>query len=594
MATYYWVGGSGTWNNTNAANWSLSSGGAGGAGVPTITDGVNFDANSGATPTITIASTAKCNWASFGTTGATYSLSGSATFGAAATTDLTAGTLVLNNNTLTVGSFSSSSGTTRSIQFGTGQINITSTTPNINWANSTNFSYTGTFKIVLTGSGTVGTRIIYWGSATPGYWTESTAISIGASVASGISLGSTSTANLALMGVFKDVNYTSVGGSTQSTFMNGNITVYGNLTFSSAHAVDISTNWLYRMAGTTGTQSLNGGGATVGGSIVKLGASTVTLGSALTLSNSNYRFEMSSGTFDLNGLTLTPGRFYVTGATAKTLAFNGGNIVLPYGGTVIWYIPDGTNFTYTGTLNVSSTYTGATGTRYFANGNTTPGYWTEVTALSFGPTGGGTPFTFNTAATDAVCIAGRWNSINLTGYAGSLSSIAGYLSVVYGNLTLGASTNTVVSTNQFTFAKTSGTQTLTSNGRAFNFPLTVSAPGATVSCADALTVNDSNGVTFTAGTLSLASGTTSTVAAFTTTGTTLKYLRSSTPGSQATISDASGTNTATYLSITDSNATGGATWDASAATNVNGGNNTGWVGLPGPAVATGNFFMLLN
>ncbi len=46
MATRYWVGGSGTWSSTNTANWSASSGGAGGASVPTSADDVVFDANS--------------------------------------------------------------------------------------------------------------------------------------------------------------------------------------------------------------------------------------------------------------------------------------------------------------------------------------------------------------------------------------------------------------------------------------------------------------------------------------------------------------------------------------------------------------------
>jgi len=41
---YYWVGGTGNWND--AGHWSLTSGGAGGAGVPTVLDNVFFDANS--------------------------------------------------------------------------------------------------------------------------------------------------------------------------------------------------------------------------------------------------------------------------------------------------------------------------------------------------------------------------------------------------------------------------------------------------------------------------------------------------------------------------------------------------------------------
>ena len=46
MATFYWVGGAGNWDATTTTNWASSSGGAGGAGVPTSTDNVVFDANS--------------------------------------------------------------------------------------------------------------------------------------------------------------------------------------------------------------------------------------------------------------------------------------------------------------------------------------------------------------------------------------------------------------------------------------------------------------------------------------------------------------------------------------------------------------------
>lgn len=47
MANRYWVGGTGTWNQTSTANWSTTSGGSSGASAPTTTNGVYFDANSG-------------------------------------------------------------------------------------------------------------------------------------------------------------------------------------------------------------------------------------------------------------------------------------------------------------------------------------------------------------------------------------------------------------------------------------------------------------------------------------------------------------------------------------------------------------------
>ena len=48
MANRYWVGGTGNWDGSTTTNWSATSGGAGGASVPTSSDNVFFDSNSGA------------------------------------------------------------------------------------------------------------------------------------------------------------------------------------------------------------------------------------------------------------------------------------------------------------------------------------------------------------------------------------------------------------------------------------------------------------------------------------------------------------------------------------------------------------------
>jgi hypothetical protein len=110
-----------------------------------------------------------------------------------------------------------------------------------------------------------------------------------------------------------------------------------------------------------------------------------------------------------------------------------------------------------------------------------------------------------------------------------------------------------------------------------DFPLTINGLGGTFACSDALTLGSTRALTMTNGTLQLKAGTTNTVGSFVTSGTTMKYLQSTIPGTQATISDASGTDSVTYLSIQDSNATGGAVWDATSTTNFNAGNNTGWI-----------------
>jgi len=59
MANRYWVGGNGTWNTTNTANWSTTSGGTGGASVPTSADIAVFNASSGAA-VVTLSGTLSC------------------------------------------------------------------------------------------------------------------------------------------------------------------------------------------------------------------------------------------------------------------------------------------------------------------------------------------------------------------------------------------------------------------------------------------------------------------------------------------------------------------------------------------------------
>ena len=62
--TLFWVGGTGNWNNT--ARWSTSSGGGGGAAIPTSADSVTFDSASGtASYTVTLNVFARCGALTF-------------------------------------------------------------------------------------------------------------------------------------------------------------------------------------------------------------------------------------------------------------------------------------------------------------------------------------------------------------------------------------------------------------------------------------------------------------------------------------------------------------------------------------------------
>jgi hypothetical protein len=80
-------------------------------------------------------------------------------------------------------------------------------------------------------------------------------------------------------------------------------------------------------------------------------------------------------------------------------------------------------------------------------------------------------------------------------------------------------------------------------------------------------------------TVTLTAGTTQTVGAFSLAGTAgnLITLNTNSSGVQATLSDSSGVNSVSFVSIKDINATGGAVWNAySSSGNIDAGNNTGW------------------
>lgn len=59
MADRYWVGGTANWDGTAGTKWATTSGGTGGAAVPTSADDVYFDAASGAV-TVTAVTTRSC------------------------------------------------------------------------------------------------------------------------------------------------------------------------------------------------------------------------------------------------------------------------------------------------------------------------------------------------------------------------------------------------------------------------------------------------------------------------------------------------------------------------------------------------------
>jgi hypothetical protein len=145
---------------------------------------------------------------------------------------------------------------------------------------------------------------------------------------------------------------------------------------------------------------------------------------------------------------------------------------------------------------------------------------------------------------------------------------------IYKNVTL-SSAVTMTGTGIWSFFGQGTTQILDVNAATFTPPITIDSPSGTLQVAENTTCSAT--VTLTQGTLKIKDGATFTVGTFATSGTTQKFLQSTLAGTQATLSQASGTVNASYLTIQDINATGGATWNALwSNNNVDSGDNTGW------------------
>jgi hypothetical protein len=313
-------------------------------------------------------------------------------------------------------------------------------------------------------------------------------------------------------------------------------------------------------AATSGVKTIETAGITFDRPLTFNGVGgTWQLQSALT-SGASRTTALTNGTLNLNGFTLTTGIFSSSNANARTIAFGTGNITLTGSGTTVLGITTPTNLTVTGTPTVNANYSGATGTRTFLVSSASLESQTMSISIS--------------AGTDSVLVAGAYRSLNFTGFSGT---IVNDTRTLYGSLTISSGATVGAGTAVTTFAATSGTQQITTNGKTLDFPLTFNGIGGTFAFQDALTQGATRAFTITNGTVQLKAGATSTVGSLGTSSTNQKFLQSTLAGTQATLSQSTGIVSVGYLTIKDINATGGATFNAyTVNSNVNAGNNLGW------------------
>jgi len=177
------------------------------------------------------------------------------------------------------------------------------------------------------------------------------------------------------------------------------------------------------------------------------GAGTVTLGTTGACSTIN--FSGFTGTFAWGTNTITVAGSGVTVYTQTTSS------------------------TFTGTPVLNFTYSGSTGTRTINCGSVT-----EANSATLNISAGGDTVTFQAAS--------GIKNLNFTGFTGALSSST--TRTIYGNLTISSGMSLTAGNSITTFGATSGTQSITSNAKTIDFPLTINGVGGTVQLVDALTM----------------------------------------------------------------------------------------------------------
>jgi hypothetical protein len=530
MADRYWVGGTGTWNNTNTVHWSNVSGGAGGFSVPTAADNVFFDSASGLsnyTVSTTIGQTLSClnltiaratlgtvtfidtgvfavagnlditgtgvTWSAFGTwtftsTGArtiktdgivlpgiTFNGTGGGSFqlldnlsiSLTGTIALTAGTLDLNNFNLRCGAFGSNNNNVRSLIFGTGVVNLTGA--GIVWATSSNnnFTMTGSRVINAISTATSGVREIQVGT-----WAATTSPSV--NVTGG-------TSRIVLTGTFLDLNTTGYTGRIDA----GARTIYGNLVLDAGTTSQSSAN-VTTFSPTSATKTITTNGAVISFAVTVAGSSgTLQLADDFTLVGQT--FTVTSGTFDINDKIISVSFWSFVAGTKTIIVGATGRINITGNNATVW-TANITGLTLADPANATAyfTYAGGTGTRTLSHSG--------VAATSFN-------FIFVNNATDIVTPATTNRTLDFTDFNGRVNNST---KTIYGNFIVGANTTLLAGNLLTTISGTTGTTVITSSGKTHDYPVTISATtGVTTQLTDNLILGVTRTLTWGSGNLDL-------------------------------------------------------------------------------------------
>ena len=482
MANRYWVGGTGNWSDT--ARWSTSSGGSGGASVPTSSDNAFFDGSSGAG--VATVQPGSNNCAALDCTGYT-------------------GTLALNWPLGVQGNLTFSSGMT----FTPGSSSITvnapiSTTSTVTSAGKTfyGFSTSGDGLVQLSGSLTANSVFLQSNFTTANNTVTTTGIfehssgtlTLGSST---LNVGTTFTATAgytitAGTSTINAVDFAGAGYTYRTVNLSGGGSITGANTFTTLNIAAPAA---------TGTVTYTFGSNQTITTFVCAGASYIrriflcsnTRGTARTIAVSTYS---SKQYVDFRDITASGG----TPWTGTGLGDASGNTNITFGAakTVYWNLA--------GTQNWS-----ATGWATTAGGS--------PAAANF-PLAQDTATFTNTGSAGTVTVDASWlvGALDMGGRTSAMTFTASSTLNVLGNVSVATGITWSSGVVQLIGTTSGATQTFTSNGASFGAQLTVNTPG-TVQLADAF--SSSNTLTVTRGTFD-ANNFAVTAANFVSTGTTTR------------------------------------------------------------------------
>jgi len=545
MANRYWILGSAAWSSTNTTNWSDSSGGLGGFSVPTAADNVFFDANSNvgiAAFTVTMTGTPRvCN-------------------------DLTISGLDGSMNLTGIGI-----GLTIS-----GSLTFPATLFTRSYTGTTTFNATTTGKTVTTNGVAFGAGITFDGVG--GAWTLGSALTV----------AGTNTTTLT-NGTLDIQSYTLSTGRFSSTNSNTRTIAFGTGQISCTATGTVWNTATTTGLTTTGTQVVN---------VTSIGSTAIAVSTDVLSEANSISFNFTGGTYAL--------QFPGSGAGVKNVNFTGYAGAWAQNGSATFY----GNLTLASGMSLAPT-TGA--------------------SIVFGATSGTKTITSNSISFPSPYqiqfdgVGGTFQlQDDLTVLANTVSLVNGTLDLFGKTLTAGTSFRTSAGTKNLTFnggtlVCSAATTTAFNNSNPTGFTTTAGTGTGTISMTAAtaktfvgggstfnctlnqggagnLTITGSNTFSNITNTVQPASvlftaGTTTTFTSFSLSGTAGNLITiGSVTAASHTLSKASGTVSADYLSISRSTATGGASWYAGA-NSTNGGNNSGWIFTAPPATATGNFLM---